>query len=99
MKTENTLNHSPLPWIAAPGYSMILADVQDDCGEPAAQIYDVESGSKQANAEFIVRAVNNHDALVSALGHLYMVAAEFYGASGDDTAMREARELLEKVKL
>ncbi len=59
--------HTPLPWI-------IFSDLEDGpvallpAGRPGEICrFNQFMQNNQANAEFIVRAVNNHDALVEAL--------------------------------
>lgn len=66
-------NHTPLPWNIGKsnienGQTPVLA--KDDCGRPErvciCQWGGIQAGASKNNAEFIVRAVNNHTALLEA---------------------------------
>lgn len=65
--------HTPTPWHADPdwreGYSWNIHIV--DAANPDMRIcFMTSDGPAQANADFIIKAVNNHDALVMALSGL-----------------------------
>lgn len=83
-----TQEHSPLPWSVDP-HNNILASydtdaINPDDGKPGdcpvvAKIpgmFGASSDTAQANAAFIVRAVNSHDALVSALKEMVLFARQ-----------------------
>ena len=62
--------HTPLPWYERGAGNYIFADANADpeySGEilPHIELYD-NDGCQKANAEFIVQAVNNLDALIKA---------------------------------
>jgi hypothetical protein len=66
---------------------------------------DNEVARRKANAEFIVKAVNNYDALVDVLERLFEHCAMIHKHWGDnsnqkqaDAAIADAKELLAKVK-
>ncbi len=69
MKTQNEVKHTPTPW-ARTAYGVFaetrkVADCQPDDGRGT---YRIESEEEAvADADFIVRAVNSHDALITAL--------------------------------
>ena len=56
--------HTPTPWVA------LGRDIEDSNGEHLATTYHMaggEIGISSSNADFIVRACNNHDQMVAAL--------------------------------
>ncbi len=67
--------HTPTPWKAQQGLSSTsprLEIVRADLSAFVAQVHRTHDGNKEAeaNAAFIVRACNSHDALVEALSAL-----------------------------
>ncbi len=61
--------HSPLPW-RKEGICLDCTPVSicDSSGVGLADVYDApDPNTKHANAEFIVKAVNNHDAILEVL--------------------------------
>jgi phosphoribosylformylglycinamidine (FGAM) synthase-like enzyme len=100
MKTET--KHSPLPW----GYDLghTIAEVDgDEWGESIVQLpagtHDRRPTAREkANAALIVRAVNHHESLVSALADLRNAgrAAGFSGLS-PDSWLRIALEKAERA--
>lgn len=61
--------HTPTPWDMTGDSKAIVSFYDNHLHEIAKMIGQTEYGwSKKANAAFIVRAVNAHDALVEALG-------------------------------
>lgn len=66
------VEHSPIPWRNIHG--RIISDVMPRDGSHDVCSMTVTNNnhiSAEANAELIVKAVNNHDALVAALRELY----------------------------
>lgn len=62
--------HTPVPWRAGTEFTFVIAGRDDDPIPIADTDYDIASPdyeTAKANAAFIVRAVNSHAALVSAL--------------------------------
>lgn len=62
--------HTPTPWTLTPRpHASWIGSIGNNPGDP--QLWSVEApypkGDKSADAALIVRAVNNHDALVKAL--------------------------------
>ncbi len=100
--------HTPTPWISGCVKTSIGrcfkigAEKIIDCGHGAMCLYDDETSLNplshdeiEANAAFIVRAVNNHDALVEALGGLL----EAQRSTMEETRARfNARSALSKSK-
>lgn len=69
MKAE----HTPTPWKTGGSFGLDVLTSDGNTHIANCGIYQGENEytqGKQANAEFIVRAVNNHDALVEALNEL-----------------------------
>jgi len=93
--------HSKLPWkvvrrnkegpiplgIESIGYqiSAVAPIVDFNIRQDFLQPYDVS----EANAEFIVKAANNHDALVAALETLYVCAKNGYRIQPEDIEASE----------
>lgn len=77
--------HTPLPWQIKRGATMGVI-VNQDGEQVAAALSDAvkSSDERDANAELIVRAVNNHDALVKALRDL-VAACNTYDDTPDST--------------
>lgn len=93
-------NHTPTPWAVTPCHTDINAyRIWDVHGNYLNEPFMEE---REANAAFIVKAVNNHEALVGALEYL----VEYGLTSGprsnglhyDSAIMKKARAILAKVK-
>ena len=82
--TRTRSEHTPTPWHIGPYYKQ---DIESPTGH-IATCRSVPAG--EANAEFIVRACNAHDALVEALREIQTLAAYM---QSDQTG----RKLLEKI--
>jgi len=54
--------------------------------------------SEEANAAFIVKAVNSHEKLLDALKELHSAASWIDDASGFDDALRKAREAIKEAE-
>jgi len=70
MSEKTTPDHSPLPWRFSTDDPMdgTIGQIEShDDWSVAAVFNDVRELPAKANAEFIVRAVNSHDALLAAL--------------------------------
>jgi len=93
-----TDKHTELPWVL----SSNINDTQDApfkewCVEGSDE--DIVGFFAHAgNAEFIVKAVNNHDALVEMVGWLMNAAVDQGDAMESDGAIVEARALLARLK-
>lgn len=105
-----TKNHTPTPWKIVEGDGMdynvlqIITDVREHKNQVGIANVDIgfegPLGAEQpANAAFIVRAVNAHDALVEALeslmGRTFLITGE---DKATDLAMAKARAALELAK-
>jgi hypothetical protein len=104
--------HTPTPWKAVPsvpsdGYECywLVANFQGHNGEKEiGTLNGPHSGPHAANAAFIVKAVNNHDAFVKVLEKILRANADFVNAmptgyEGDSLtdACDEAKALLADV--
>lgn len=75
--------HSPLPWLPCELSAGEMWGVTSDMGGPGRTFITVtmldwvapDVASNQANAEFICRAVNNHEAMLAMLKELEACAA------------------------
>lgn len=67
--TEQVGGHTPTPWKVDPRYcdDIIGGDGRDVAETLLSAEYMRPADERRANAEFIVRAANNHDGLVAAL--------------------------------
>ena len=83
MKTE----HTPTPWKIDDNNSLPLGVIADNAdGDGIAEI-GKRNSENLANASFIVRAVNSHDALVAAVATAHELLTDSLRASADnDTA-------------
>ena len=106
---QTTQTHSPLPWyIGEPIRSQDaigICNAWEDVHEGEGTIAEVLPGIlgiAQADAELIVKAVNNHEKLVSALETAIKWATENPDGVGErlqkDREMQTARELLKEVQ-
>jgi hypothetical protein len=104
------MNHSPLPWkvrvhpvnpneffVEASRLQMhhptnieVMAD--DHGGE------EYPTAVKRADADFIVKACNNHDRLVDALSNLMSAVSGGCRPDYTDSCMREAGDVLKEVR-
>ena len=95
--------HTPTPWGVELDTCITLGednDSWDEQGNPwHAEAYGQGAETDQANAEFIVRAVNAYDELVAALEELLEAYTPGEDERCDDTAEWDrARAILAKVK-
>lgn len=67
--TEQVGGHTPTPWKVDPRYcdDIVGSDGRDVAETCLGSVYMRPADERRANAEFIVRAVNERDALVAAL--------------------------------
>ncbi len=90
--------HSPLPWVFEDEY------IRSHTGEIVADTYTMptaEAGeTMEANAAFIIKAVNNHDALVSAIREAESVIDGYVGdlLTGDQMHQTGCYELLKIIR-
>lgn len=95
--------HTPTPWEVTRGKVIWIDSIYEATGPIATLIPEVEGVDDQdANAVFIVKACNNHDALVSALGGLLtecaLAAMDGVSVPADSEACRLSRHALKAVK-
>jgi hypothetical protein len=91
--TTNQIEHTPTPWVVA--YGMIYQQIGNGAVGPGIAKMDRDEEmtmptERDANAELIVRAVNSHEALVSALDDCMAflcdpITAEWINRSGYNT--------------
>lgn len=67
---------SPLPWAIGPEHDYEIYDAK---GDYLALMMDARDGDDEANAAFIVKAVNSHDKLVAALRKAHEVIESEFG--------------------
>jgi len=79
MKTKQIANHTPTPWKATEIDGGI--QIQKDHLKDVTGIFRGEEG--RANAFFIVRAVNAHEALLEALRAMVFLVADGKGKEAD----------------
>lgn len=105
-------NHTPTPWVVGEHYkdensdTFIIPIGHDYDGgfsgeDTIAEIWDTNNPG-YANAEFIVKACNNHDVLASAVGGLLTACAlasmDGVAVPADAEACKQARKALKTVK-
>ena len=105
---QTTQTHSPLPWyIGEPIRSQDaigICNAWEDVHEGEGTIAEVLPGIlgiAQADAELIVKAVNNHQRLIDALEDLLTEVDNINPDIGDDdfhNAVKDAWELLKEVQ-
>lgn len=87
--------HTPTPWHVGDGKAARIIYGQDGYAIADATVYHGRhGGAEEANAAFIVRAVNAHDDLVAALRKARNAISEEVLAAGDEdhpTIARHAR--------
>lgn len=102
--------HTPLPWTVysgklRPQFPTRIIEIQGEAGEtivawPGFDGLDMSHRKRMKNAEFIVRAVNHHAALVEALQRVIAAEEAFVADTGlpwtDDVtrAIEQARAVL-----
>ena len=68
MSAKHSETHSALPWSTSPDYETVIYGVGGiNTGKAIALVYENWDGSTEADAAYIVRCVNSHEQLVSAL--------------------------------
>ena len=98
MTNQTTGQRTPGPWKVRYEKSrdrFVLSGTHDNIGDFGCfKGYEVDGvtgeGEDEANAAFIVRACNNHDALVSALQDLFKHCAMVHKCWGDGDNTKEA---------
>ena len=97
-ETEN--KHTPTPWIVDPGTVTIHAQnpINGSCIASVLGTGDEDSDQVSlADAEFIVRACNSHEALLEAAKRAYTHISLTIGLVSNKT--REEKELLQMIHL
>ena len=94
MTTKTTGQRTPGPW-SYTGTSDWATVFRSGTNE---HICGIISKEKKANAAFIVRACNSHDALVSALQSLFEHCAMVHKYWGDGSNTKEADAAIESAR-
>ena len=90
--------NTKIPWRLTP--RLTITDTVSPKGHVIAEIKKGRRSQREmtANARFIIKAVNNHDALVSALEKIVDECSEFPCIEGGYLARKTAKQALAKVK-
>ncbi len=101
---ELVMAHTPIPWTVQPSahrsINIVALDVEPQQNIAAMVVLDVPG---KANAEFIVRAVNSHSALLEALEGLvnqetaHLKAWNIIEHPGDNPALEQARTAIDQA--
>lgn len=83
----DTSKHTPTPWAFEPDHSkrdgsqFIFSDADRDTWVATAENRETNGAEASANAAFIVRACNSHDALVAALREIAAMNGTYCGVA------------------
>lgn len=92
-----TKQHTPTPWMKVSHEDDEFIVVQKETYKP--HFYNpVTEYMTEQNADFIVKACNNHDRLVEALDNLVSYMTEFVDVPESDIVFNEAKQLLTELK-
>jgi len=90
MTTETTGQHTPTPWD--------LQTLRVSLVPVMIRVNGYTKETAEANAAFIVRACNNHDALVGALQSLFEHCAMVHKCWGDSDNTKEADAAIKRAE-
>lgn len=99
------MTHAPTPWAVTRNKRMSMWTIhhtkwceKGQTSKIAAPLVSMNDDEDEANARFIVRAVNAHDALVEALHNLIILARPHFSDNVQALALSEAEAALQLAR-